>query len=170
MSAMPLLLLWCGQQVLHLHKIKNFLIGENGDRMSTELFLNTERRLSKQQLIKVKEYFKRSDVRGIGFRYFGNILNLEGENYYFDSMWTPFLKPLSEFKNSEAINYNELNSIFETVKEIINFFLSENYSVKLFFASVGEKEFLNKEQTTLRFSDLDEFRSFEWGTVYEIHK
>ena len=84
-------------------------------------------------------------------------------------MWTPFLKPLSEFKNSEKVNYNELNSIFETVKEIINFFLNENYSVKLFFASVGEKEFLNKEQTTLRFSDLDEFRSFEWGTVYEIH-
>lgn len=137
--------------------------------MSTELFFNTKYRLSKQQLIKVKECFKRNDVRGIVFRYFGKMLNLEGESYYFDSMWTPFLKPLSEFKNSEKVNYNELNSIFETVKEIINFFLNENYSVKLFLASVGEKEFLNKEQTTLRFSDLDEFRSFEWGTVYEIH-
>lgn len=137
--------------------------------MSTELFFNTKYRLSKQQLIKVKECFKRNDVRGIDFRYFGKMLNLEGESYYFDSMWMPFLKPLSEFKNSEKVNYNELNSIFETVKEIINFFLNENYSVKLFLASVGEKEFLNKEQTTLRFSDLDEFRSFEWGTVYEIH-
>lgn len=170
MSAMPLLLLWRGQRVLLLHKIKNFLIGENCGGMSTELFLNTKYRLSKQQLIKVKEYFKRSGVWGIGFRYFGRMLNLEGENYYFDSMWTPFLKPLSEFKKSEAINYNELNSIFETVKKIVNFLLNENYSIKLFFASVGEKEFSNKEQTTLRFSDLDEFRSFEWGTVYEIHK
>ena len=112
--------------------------------MSTELFFNTKYRLSKQQLIKVKECFKRNDVRGIDFRYFGKMLNLEGESYYFDSMWTPFLKPLSEFKNSEKVNYNELNSIFETVKEIINFFLNENYSVKLFLASVGEKEFLNK--------------------------
>ena len=85
-------------------------------------------------------------------------------------MWTPFLKPLNEFKNPNVDNYNGLSSIFETIKEIISYLLNENYSVKLFFNSVEDKEFTPNRQTRLEFSDLDEFRSFEWGTVYEICK
>ena len=138
--------------------------------MSTELFLNTEHRLSRQQLFKIKECFGRNGMNVISFRYAGKALNSEGENYYFDSMWTPFLKPLNEFKNPRVDNYGELNSIFETVKEIIGYLLSENLGVKLFFASVEDKAFPDKGQVRLRFSDLDEFRSFEWGIVYEISK
>ena len=138
--------------------------------MSTELFLNTEHRLSKQQLFKIKECFGRNGVNDIGFRYAGKVLNIEGENYYFDSMWTPFLKPLNEFKNPRVDNYSGLNSIFETVKEIIGYLLSENLGVKLFFASVEDKAFPDKGQVRLGLSDLDEFRSFEWGIVYEISK
>lgn len=136
--------------------------------MSTELFLNTEHRLSKQQLFKIKECFGRNGVNDISFRYVGKALNSEGENYYFDSMWTPFLKPLNEFKNPRVDNYSGLNSIFETVKEIIGYLLSENLGVKLFFASVEDKVFPDKGQVRLGLSDLDEFRSFEWGIVYEI--
>ena len=138
--------------------------------MSTELFLNTEYRLSKRQLLNIKECFGRNGVDDISFRYAGKALNSEGENYYFDSMWTPFLKPLNEFKNPRMDNYSGLNSIFETVKEIIGYLLSENLGVKLFFASVEDKAFPDKGQVRLRFSDLDEFRSFEWGIVYEISK
>lgn len=138
--------------------------------MSTELFLNTEHRLSKQQLFKIKECFGRNGVNDIGFRYAGKVLNIEGENYYFDSMWTPFLKPLNEFKNPRVDNYSGLNSIFETVKEIISYLLNENLGVKLFFASVEDKAFPDKGQVRLGLSDLDEFRSFEWGIVYEISK
>lgn len=85
-------------------------------------------------------------------------------------MWTPFLKPLNEFKNPRVENYSGLNSIFETVKEIIGYLLSENLGVKLFFASVEDKAFPDKGQVRLGLSDLDEFRSFEWGIVYEISK
>lgn len=138
--------------------------------MSTELFLNTKRRLSGQQLRKIQECFGRNGVEEIGFRYVGKLLNIEGENYYFDSMWTPFLKPLNEFKNPNVTNYNGLNSIVETIREIISYLLNENHSVKLFLNSVEDKGFIPKRQTRLEFSDLDEFRSFEWGTVYEICK
>ncbi len=138
--------------------------------MSTELFLNTKRRLSGQQLLKIQECFGRNGVEEIGFRYVGKLLNIEGENYYFDSMWTPFLKPLNEFKNPNVDNYNGLNSIFETIREIISYLLNENHSVKLFLNSVEDKGFTEKGQTRLEFSDLDEFRNFEWGTVYEICK
>ena len=138
--------------------------------MSTELFLNTEYRLSKRQLLNIKECFGRNGVDDISFRYAGKALNSKGENYYFDSMWTPFLKPLNEFKNPRVDNYSGLNSIFETVKEIIGYLLSENLGVKLFFASVEDKSFPDKGQVRLRFSDLDELRSFEWGIVYEISK
>lgn len=100
--------------------------------MSTELFLNVEHRLSRQQLFKIKECFGRNGVENITFRYAGKVLNSEGENYYFDSMWTPFLKPLNEFKNPRVENYSGLNSIFETVKEIIGYLLGENLGVKLF--------------------------------------
>ena len=85
-------------------------------------------------------------------------------------MWTPFLKPLNEFKNPRVENYSGSNSIFETVKEIIGYLLGENLGVKLFFASVEDNAFPYKGQVMLRFSDLDEFRSFEWGIVYEISK
>ena len=39
--------------------------------MSTELFLNTNRRLSKQQHLKIKECFKENNVRDVNFRYIG---------------------------------------------------------------------------------------------------
>lgn len=138
--------------------------------MSTELFLNTKHRLSGQQLLKIKECFGRNGAEETCFRYVGKLLNIEGENYYFDSMWTPFLKPLNDFKNPNVDNYNGLNSIVETIREIISYLLNENHSVKLFLNSVEDKEFTPKGQTRLEFSDLDEFRSFEWGTVYEICK
>lgn len=96
--------------------------------------------------------------------------NVEGVNYYFDSMWTPFLKPLNEFKNPEVDNYNGLNSIFETIREVVSYLLNENHIIKLFFASVEDKEFPDKGKTKLKFSDLNEFRCFEWGTIYKIYK
>lgn len=138
--------------------------------MSTELFLNTNCRLSKQQHLKIKECFKENNVMDINFRYIGKVKNVDGANYYFDSMWTPFLKPLNEFKNLEVDNYSGLNSIFETIREIVSYLLNENHIVKLFFASVEDKEFPNKGKTRLKFSDLNEFRCFEWGTIYEIYK
>lgn len=138
--------------------------------MSTELFLNTNCRLSKQQHLKIKECFKENNVRDVNFRYIGKVKNVDGANYYFDSMWTPFLKPLNEFKNPEVDNYSGLNSIFETIRKIVSYLLNENHIVKLFFASVEDKEFPNKEKARLKFSDLNEFRCFEWGTIYEIYK
>ena len=138
--------------------------------MSTELFLNTNCRLSKQQHLKIKECFKENNVRDVNFRYIGKVKNVDGANYYFDSMWTPFLKPLNEFKNLEVDNYSGLNSIFETIREIVSYLLNENHIIKLFFASVEDKEFPNKGKTRLKFSDLNEFRCFEWGTIYEIYK
>ena len=138
--------------------------------MSTELFLNTNCRLSKQQHLKIKECFKENNVMDINFRYIGKVKNVDGANYYFDSMWTPFLKPLNEFKNLEVDNYSGLNSIFETIREIVSYLLNENHIIKLFFASVEDKEFPNKGKTRLKFSDLNEFRCFEWGTIYEIYK
>lgn len=138
--------------------------------MSTELFLNTNCRLSKQQHLKIKECFKENNVRDVNFRYIGKVKNVDGANYYFDSMWTPFLKPLNEFKNPEVDNYSGLNSIFETIRKIVSYLLNENHIVKLFFASVEDKEFLNKGKARLKFSDLNEFRCFEWGTIYEIYK
>ena len=103
--------------------------------MSTELFLNTNCRLSKQQQFKIKECFKKNNVRDVNFRYIGKVKNVEGVNYYFDSMWTPFLKPLNEFKNPEVDNYNGLNSIFETIREVVSYLLNENHIIKFFFAS-----------------------------------
>lgn len=138
--------------------------------MSTELFLNTGSRLSEKQLHKIKEFFRRNGAEDVSFRYIGKAMNVEGENYYFDSMWTPFLKPLIEFKKPEVDNYKGLNSIFDTVREIIGYLLDEKRRVKLFFASVEDKEFPDKGQARLRFSDLDEFRSFGWGIIYEIYK
>lgn len=138
--------------------------------MSTELFLNTNCRLSKQQHLKIKECFKENNVRDVNFRYIGKVKNVDGANYYFDSMWTPFLKPLNEFKNPEVDNYSGLNSIFETIREVVGYLLNENHIIKLFFASVEDKEFPNKGKTRLKFSDLNEFRCFEWGTIYEIYK
>ena len=138
--------------------------------MSTELFLNTNCRLSKQQHLKIKECFKENNVRDVNFRYIGKVKNVDGANYYFDSMWTPFLKPLNEFKNPEVDNYSGLNSIFETIRKIVSYLLNENHIIKLFFASVEDKEFPNKGKTRLKFSDLNEFRCFEWGTIYEIYK
>ena len=138
--------------------------------MSTELFLNTNCRLSRQQHLKIKECFKENNVRDVNFRYIGKVKNVEGVNYYFDSMWTPFLKPLNEFKNPEVDNYSGLNSIFETIREIVSYLLNENHIIKLFFASVEDKEFPNKGKTRLKFSDLNEFRYFKWGTIYEIYK
>ena len=104
--------------------------------MSTELFLNTNCRLSKQQQFKIKECFKENNVRDVNFRYIGKVKNVEGVNYYFDSMWTPFLKPLNEFKNPKVDNYSGLNSIFETIREVVSYLLNENHIIKLFFASV----------------------------------
>ena len=138
--------------------------------MSTELFLNTNCRLSKQQHLKIKECFKENNVRDVNFRYIGKVKNVDGANYYFDSMWTPFLKPLNEFKNPEVDNYSGLNSIFETIRKIVSYLLNENHIVKLFFASVEDKELPNKGKARLKFSDLNEFRCFEWGTIYEIYK
>ena len=138
--------------------------------MSTELFLNTNCRLSKQQHLKIKECFKENNVRDVNFRYIGKVKNVDGANYYFDSMWTPFLKPLNEFKNPEVDNYNGLNSIFETIREVVSYLLNENHIIKLFFASVEDKEFPDKGKTKLKFSDLNEFRCFEWGTIYKIYK
>ena len=138
--------------------------------MSTELFLNTNRRLSKQQHLKIKECFKENNVRDVNFRYIGKVKNVDGANYYFDNMWTPFLKPLNEFKNPEVDNYNGLNSIFETIREVVSYLLTENYIIKLFLASVEDKEFPNRGKTRLKFSDLNEFMCFEWGTIYEIYK
>ena len=138
--------------------------------MSTELFLNTNRRLSKQQHLKIKECFKENNVRDVNFRYIGKVKNVDGANYYFDSMWTPFLKPLNEFKNPEVDNYSGLNSIFETIRKIVSYLLNENHIIKLFFASVEDNEFPNKGKARLMFSDLNEFRCFEWGTIYEIYK
>ena len=138
--------------------------------MSTELFLNTNRRLSKQQHLKIKECFKENNVRDVNFRYIGKVKNVDGANYYFDSMWTPFLKPLNEFKNPEVDNYSGLNSIFETIREVVSYLLNENHIIKLFFASVEDKEIPNKGKARLKFSDLNEFRCFEWGTIYEIYK
>lgn len=138
--------------------------------MSTELFLNTDCRLSKQQHLKIKECFKENNVRDAKFRYIGKVKNVEGVNYYFDNMWTPFLKPLNEFKNPEVDNYNGLNSIFETIREVVSYLLTENYIIKLFLASVEDKEFPNRGKTRLKFSDLNEFMCFEWGTIYEIYK
>lgn len=138
--------------------------------MSTELFLNTNCRLSKQQHLKIKECFKENNVRDVNFRYIGKVKNVDGANYYFDSMWTPFLKPLNEFKNPEVDNYSGLNSIFETIRKIVSYLLNENHIVKLFFASVEDNEFPNKGKARLKFSDLNEFRCFEWGTIYEIYK
>ena len=138
--------------------------------MSTELFLNTNCRLSKQQHLKIKECFKENNVRDAKFRYIGKVKNVEGVNYYFDNMWTPFLKPLNEFKNPEVDNYNGLNSIFETIREGVSYLLTENYIIKLFLASVEDKEFPNRGKTRLKISDLNEFMCFEWGTIYEIYK
>ena len=138
--------------------------------MSTELFLNTNCRLSKQQHLKIKECFKENNVRDVNFRYIGKVKNVDGANYYFDSMWTPFLKPLNEFKNPEVDNYSGLNSIFETIREVVGYLLNENHIIKLFFASVEDKEFPDKGKTKLKFSDLNEFRCFEWGTIYKIYK
>ena len=138
--------------------------------MSTELFLNTNCRLSKQQHLKIKECFKENNVRDVNFRYIGKVKNVDGANYYFDSMWTPFLKPLNEFKNPEVDNYSGLNSIFETIRKIVSYLLNENHIIKLFFASVEDKEIPNKGKARLKFSDLNEFRCFEWGTIYEIYK
>mgnify|MGYP000000736105 FL=1 len=137
--------------------------------MSTELFLNTNCRLSKQQQFKIKECFKEKYVRDVSFRYIGKVKNVEGVNYYFDSMWTPFLKPLNEFKNPKVDNYSGLNSIFETIREVVSYLLNENHIIKLFFAPVEDKEFPNKGKARLKFSDLNEFRCFEWGTIYEIY-
>lgn len=50
--------------------------------MSTELFLNTNCRLSKQQQFKIKECFKEKYVRDVSFRYIGKVKNVEGVNYY----------------------------------------------------------------------------------------
>ena len=138
--------------------------------MSTELFLNTNCRLSRQQHLKIKECFKENNVRDVNFRYIGKVKNVEGVNYYFDSMWTLFLKPLNEFKNPEVDNYSGLNSIFETIREVVSYLLNENHIIKLFFASVEDKEIPNKGKARLKFSDLNEFRCFEWGTIYEIYK
>lgn len=83
-------------------------------------------------------------------------------------MWIPFLRPLSEFKHLESNEYGKLISIFTTIKKSINYLLAENHSVKLFLASVDDKATLIKTTSKLKFSDIDEFKSFEWGALYEI--
>lgn len=138
--------------------------------MSTALFLNTQIPISKKHLLKIEDYFRQNGVNGVDFRYNTKGIKIKGEIYYFDSMWTPFLKPLSAFKKLNVDKYKELNLIFEATKWVISYLLNENHSVKLFFASVEDKEILIKGQARLKFSEINEYRSFEWGTIYEIGK
>ena len=49
--------------------------------MSTELFLNTNCRLSRQQHFKIKKCFKENNVRDVNFRYIGKVKSVEGVNY-----------------------------------------------------------------------------------------
>ena len=66
--------------------------------------------------------------------------------------------------------YNDFLSLFEAIKDIIKYLLNEGHKIKLFFASVEDREILIKRQARLKFSDINEYRSFEWGAIYEIGK
>ena len=136
--------------------------------MSIALFLNTQERISSKELLVIDDFFKKYGAQEVAFRLFGALVNLDGENYYFDSMWTPFLKPLNEFKERNVDRYNEFFSLFNAIKEIISYLRNENYKIKLFFASVEDKEIVVKEQEKLKIFDINEFKSFEWGTIYEM--
>ena len=138
--------------------------------MSTALFLNVKHKLSKQQLLKIKDCFKQSGADDIAFRYRGKVKNIDGVNYYFDSMWIPFFQPLRVYEERKVDCYGEFVSIFKVIKEIINFLLNENQGIKLFHASVEAKEILVKGEEKLEFSEINEFKNLEWGTVYEIYK
>lgn len=138
--------------------------------MSMALFLNTEGKISGKELFVVDDFLKKNGVQEVSFCSSKRLVNMNGENYYFDSMWTPFLKPLNEFKESNIDRYNDFLSLFEAIKDIIRYLLNEGHKIKLFFASVEDKEILIKGQARLKFSDINEYRSFEWGTICEIGK
>lgn len=136
--------------------------------MSMALFLNSKKQLSGEELLIINNFFKENKIAEIKLCPASKFLNLDGVSYYFDSMWIPFLRPLSEFKHLESNEYGKLISIFTTIKKAINYLLNGKHSVKLFLASVDDKATLIKTTSKLKFSDIDEFKSFEWGALYEI--
>lgn len=136
--------------------------------MSMALFLNTLKPVSKEEFCNIKDCFKRQDVEEVDFRIARKLVDMKGENYYFDSMWTPFLLPLSAFRGLSLEEYARLHSILEGVKRSVRYLLRERGSVTLFLASVEDREVLIKERVSLNFSELHENRRLEWGSVYEI--
>ena len=135
--------------------------------MSTVLFLNTDKEISKNTMKQIKSVCKQK-IADMAFVSYGKYNGVIGESYFVDSMWTPFRFQLQAFAGAEK--YSEFVRVFETVKEIIKLLLDNNYSLSLFLNSVGEdkKEFV--EMKILSLSDLNENLRLEYAKIYKISK
>ena len=134
--------------------------------MSMALFLNVDRQIPKRTLSEISRLFKQRNVTDVAFRHSEELFALEGENYYFDSMWIPFLNPLNGFED-KVDDYEQLVSILKATKEIASFLIDKKYRIKLFLNSV-EGGVAIKGREKLKLSDLSAYRSLEWATIYEI--
>lgn len=134
--------------------------------MSMALFLNVDRQIPKRTLSEISRLFKQRNVTDVAFRHSEELFALEGENYYFDSMWIPFLNPLNGFED-KVDDYEQLVSILKATKEIASFLIDKKYRIKLFLNSV-EGGVAIKGREKLKLSDLNAYRSLEWATIYEI--
>lgn len=140
--------------------------------MGLTLFLKTKKIITKHQLCKIASYINRNGViDDVTFRYEGqDTNNMEGKYYFFDSMWTPLMKPLKSFDIPNVDKFSNYVSIFSAVQEVVGYLLNENHNIKLFIGNFEEKEIYIKKQAKLKFSDIDDSTQLDWGTIYEIEK
>lgn len=102
----------------------------------------------------------------VAFRY-KSLEKKQYRNYYYDSMWVPFSKPLIDFANEK--NFPGLILIFKTVKEIIEYLVNEKKEIELFLASVEEINNCDYSCKKINISLINEYMKFEWGTIYKIY-
>lgn len=131
--------------------------------MSTALFFKIKNPVNCSLLKNINEIIKKNGIFDeVAFRY-KSIEKKQYRNYYFDSMWVPFSKPLIEFSNETII------LIFKTVKEIIEYLVNEKEEIELFLASVEEINNCDYSCKKINISCINEYMKFEWGTIYKLY-
>ena len=138
--------------------------------MSTVLFVNVDKAVTKKALEEISRIFKQKKViTDVDFCYKGEILGVAGENYCFDSMWVPFLKPLNDFYE-KSDNYKQMSSVFEAVIDALVLLINKEYQINLFLASYESKEVCFEKHEIIKTLDLNTNQKFEWATKYKIEK
>ena len=137
--------------------------------MSTTLFVNVDKKISTTLLVEISRIFKQKNVFDVDFCYKGKIIGVDGENYCFDSMWIPLLKPLNDFYG-KVDNFKQICSILEAVKDTVLLLLNQEYKINLFLESFEAKKIVFAKCETIKITDINKNQIFKWATNYMVDK